>query len=277
VSDNGLAGIFLLLIFLPNGTAIIAANVQVYRARHITTEFSESRYIAIAMGIVLQFLVIALPAFFYETPAELDHAVRTVLILLCSGSILFLIFIPKISFHRKHERQKAERARCRASRVVWNNGRLPPSNECDEELFDSDDSEEVHELRSGVVSGDCALSEGFVEIDKEVNGEKVGVLEVMTDTSNKIPRRHFTDCSSGIRMSSSVKSSNSFGHSGSLSMRDAPDDSEHISKPAVPTDQAREAGDDHAAGPAPEALCVGETHDSIKTDENYESNEMHQK
>lgn len=77
--------------------AVVAANVQAFRVRHITTEFSESRYIALSMLIILQTNIISLPIFFYETDGtEKYTGVAALIMIVTSGAILYLIFVPRL-------------------------------------------------------------------------------------------------------------------------------------------------------------------------------------
>ena len=94
---------FLASLALVNGSAVVAANVQIWRARKITTEFSESRYIAIAMLATLQAIVLALPLFFYSVHGNVAFLGRSSLVLATASSILFLIYVPKMLFWRKRE------------------------------------------------------------------------------------------------------------------------------------------------------------------------------
>jgi len=105
---------FLVALFFINGSAIIGANFQAFRARRIATEFSESKYIGISMAILFQALLIALPVFFFSVNTNASYVAKSALMLVIGASILYLIFVPKITFWRQHtilERKKAlERA-----------------------------------------------------------------------------------------------------------------------------------------------------------------------
>ena len=96
MSDDETDAYFLLGLFAINGSAIIAANIQAYRARKITTEFSESKYIGVAMACILQATLIGVPVFFFSTDPAATYLIKAGCMLVLCGSILYLIFIPKV-------------------------------------------------------------------------------------------------------------------------------------------------------------------------------------
>jgi len=108
---------FLGTLFFINGSAIVAANVQAFRARRIATEFSESRFIGISMAILLQTLLIALPVFFYPVNTKVNYLAKGALMLIAGASILYLIFIPKISYWKEHKDHERRRAFARSQRL----------------------------------------------------------------------------------------------------------------------------------------------------------------
>jgi len=88
---------FIVALGVFNGAALVLANYQAYRARYIRTELSESRYIGLSMAIMLQGFLMAFPAFVTDTSSTTaSYAIIAALISLVSGSVLYLIFIPKI-------------------------------------------------------------------------------------------------------------------------------------------------------------------------------------
>jgi len=103
-SERGLDGYFVSSLLILNGAIIIAANIQAYRARHITTEFSESRYIGLAMGVILQSIVVGLPVLIYDSGSEADYIARTIIMIITCLSILMLIFVPKVGVWLKLRR-----------------------------------------------------------------------------------------------------------------------------------------------------------------------------
>lgn len=108
---------FLGTLFFINGSAIVAANIQAFRARSIATEFSESRFIGISMAILLQTLLIALPVFFYPVNTKANYLAKGALMLIAGASILYLMFMPKISYWKAHKKHERRRAFARAQRL----------------------------------------------------------------------------------------------------------------------------------------------------------------
>ena len=84
-----------------NFAALVRVNIEAFKARHISTEFGESTYIALAMGSYLQLTLIGLPVFLLvlENPAALFCTVATVIFVLCAV-LLLLLFVPKIIIWR---------------------------------------------------------------------------------------------------------------------------------------------------------------------------------
>ncbi|KAG7368674.1 7 transmembrane sweet-taste receptor of 3 GCPR [Nitzschia inconspicua] len=79
-----------------NGAALIGANLEAYKARHVDTEFGESRYIGLIMGSYLQVVAVGLPLFFLvnDNPTARFFLTSSMVFLMCS-SVLLLLFIPK--------------------------------------------------------------------------------------------------------------------------------------------------------------------------------------
>lgn len=99
-------GISLVLI---NISALILANVEAYMARNISDEFSESKYIGVAMALTLQSFVIGIPVLFLvgENPTA-KFFVSSGIIFAVSISILLLLFIPKTILYVKQKRSNAQ-------------------------------------------------------------------------------------------------------------------------------------------------------------------------
>lgn len=117
ISDNGLDTYFFAFLFFMNGSMIVVANVQAFRARNISTEFSESKYILIAMVIILQALFISLPVWFYTTNAKANFTAKGALLLLVGAAILYSVFLPKIYFAHRYTRLKQRRDKKRSMRM----------------------------------------------------------------------------------------------------------------------------------------------------------------
>lgn len=91
-------------VFAVNLAAVVMANVQAYKARRYGTEFSESRYIALAMICILQVMVVVLPLIFLVRDNPPAHFFVTLgyIAAICL-SVLLLIFVPKILVMRQPE------------------------------------------------------------------------------------------------------------------------------------------------------------------------------
>ena len=187
---------FTLALFTVNVLAVVAANVQVFRARHITTEFSESRYIAISMLVTLQGAVLAAPLFFYPIDPDAAYAGRTILTLITAASILYLIFIPKIMFWRKREEILKEREDNRRKRLSV----LPPGSLA-QEFFGNHGS------------GSGADSSGGKESSPASSPDRPVLLPRSAD-----------DCTSGLRVASSSRFSSVSLHESSESRASLPAD-----------------------------------------------------
>jgi gamma-aminobutyric acid type B receptor len=80
-----------------NSCALLLANVEAYRARNISDEFSESKYIGFAMVSMLQALLLGLPlAVLVTNNPEARLFTYSGIIFLISMSLLLLIFVPKM-------------------------------------------------------------------------------------------------------------------------------------------------------------------------------------
>ena len=87
-------GISLLLV---NFAALILCIVEAYRARNIQSEFSESKYIGMAVVSIFQALLFCIPLFFLtqNNPSSQSFVLAAV-VFVCSMAVLLLIFVPKI-------------------------------------------------------------------------------------------------------------------------------------------------------------------------------------
>jgi hypothetical protein len=97
VSENNAWKSILIVLGLVNGTALILANVEAYKARQLTTEYGESKYIAMIMASILQVIIVGLPLMFLvdDNPAA-SYFIRSSIIFVICMSTLTLIFVPKI-------------------------------------------------------------------------------------------------------------------------------------------------------------------------------------
>ena len=98
---------FLVILTIVNVGLLAVANIQAYRSRSIHTEFSESRYVAIAMASMFQTFLIGVPMMFlvHDQP-EAYFVVMCFLVFLTTMSIQLFMFLPKIMVLRDWEARK---------------------------------------------------------------------------------------------------------------------------------------------------------------------------
>ena len=100
---------------------VILANWEAYKARNVCVEYSESKYVALAMICFLQVIVIGLPLIaLVHTNPPAGYFVKVAIIAVLSLSLLFLIFIPKMHFLKEDitkQREKEERKKERQDRA----------------------------------------------------------------------------------------------------------------------------------------------------------------
>mmetsp|Transcript_1378 Transcript_1378/g.2985 ORF Transcript_1378/g.2985 Transcript_1378/m.2985 type:complete len:1168 (+) Transcript_1378:302-3805(+) len=105
VSEKGYDSWFIAALYLLDGGTILAANVQAYRARHVSTEFSESVYIAYAMAIIFQAVLISVPVFLYENPEDASsYYAKSIIYVIIVSTMIILIFVPKAGFWLRQRR-----------------------------------------------------------------------------------------------------------------------------------------------------------------------------
>jgi hypothetical protein len=96
-SDNNAWKSLLIVLGLVNGLALVLANVEAYKARAITTEYGESKYIAMIMASILQVIVVGMPLLFLvdDNPTA-SYFIRSSIVFVICMSILLMMFVPKI-------------------------------------------------------------------------------------------------------------------------------------------------------------------------------------
>ena len=107
---EGKASIALLtLLAVLNAVALVFANIEAFRARNITSEFSESQYVFCIMICLFQALFIGVPLLIIVR----ENAIATYfmwagLIFVVTTAILGLLFVPKVILVRRRTRNLAE-------------------------------------------------------------------------------------------------------------------------------------------------------------------------
>mmetsp|Transcript_45324 Transcript_45324/g.66746 ORF Transcript_45324/g.66746 Transcript_45324/m.66746 type:complete len:866 (+) Transcript_45324:107-2704(+) len=106
---DGIASVvFIVLILFVNGSALVLANIQSFKARGISDEFSEHRYVGLAMASMLQIFTVGLPlSFLVKKNPSARFFVFSCIIFVVAMSLLLFIFVPKMLYRetRKSGRQ----------------------------------------------------------------------------------------------------------------------------------------------------------------------------
>lgn len=103
---------YVIPLTLINLIVLLIANYQAYEARKIKSEFSESKYIGLAMASMLQCGVIGIPILFVVRQQPQAFYIILVLVLfIISEVVLLLIFAPKIILQDSYSRAAPEQQR----------------------------------------------------------------------------------------------------------------------------------------------------------------------
>jgi len=105
---------FIVGIIAVNFGAILLACAQAYRARQISDEFSESKWVGITIASWLQVIIVVFPVMMLvkENPTAV-YFLRTATIFVVCLSLLLFIFVPKIIYHQRHRRNKGTESNVR--------------------------------------------------------------------------------------------------------------------------------------------------------------------
>jgi len=84
-------------LLVTNFAALILCIIEAYRARNIQSEFSESKYIGVAVVSIFQALLFGIPLFFLtQSNPSSQSFILAAVVFVCSMAVLLLIFVPKI-------------------------------------------------------------------------------------------------------------------------------------------------------------------------------------
>ena len=102
--DFGTNKWYMIPIAFINVGFLFCSIYQAYAARHLSTEFSESKYIFKALLIMMLTIAIGVPvvALSYETPSAVAFISSAMITVVCM-SVLAYIFWPKVAFVRKQQ------------------------------------------------------------------------------------------------------------------------------------------------------------------------------
>jgi hypothetical protein len=126
VSEGRTSTVMLALLCVTNLAALILACHQAYQARNISDEFSESKYIGIAIYGWFQIMVVAVPVMFLlgrDNPTAF-YFLTVAVIFLVSMSVLVIVLTPAyfnlVNFNRSSSRRRLEGASPRSTKMGRN-------------------------------------------------------------------------------------------------------------------------------------------------------------
>jgi len=116
---------YIISLSVINLSIVIFANFQAYKARHISMDYSESSYISIVMGSLLQIGILGIPVLLIAK--ENPRAFFTIICLaisVLSAVILVCIFLPKMrnQHMKKLEKEKKQEERDERRRIAEESG-----------------------------------------------------------------------------------------------------------------------------------------------------------
>ena len=106
---NGLKA-FGIPILIVNFGALVLACIQAYQARTISDEYSESKYLAIAIGSWFEVVLISIPLLvIVDNNPTASYFLKTSMIFIVCMSLLLLMYIPKFFIIRRKSLEKANK------------------------------------------------------------------------------------------------------------------------------------------------------------------------
>lgn len=101
-------GIPLLVV---NIGALVLACIQAYRARGISDEYSESKYLAIAVASWFEVCLVGIPLLIIvDSNPTASYFLKASMIFIVSISLLLLVYLPKFFLMRKKRKEKENKA-----------------------------------------------------------------------------------------------------------------------------------------------------------------------
>jgi len=102
--------VFISVLAAINFLALVLANFQAFRARKIDDEFSESKYIAVSLGSILQLAIITLPlSFLIQDNPPARYLVYSSVAFIVAMSLQLLIFVPKMRLVKKKRKKRMKK------------------------------------------------------------------------------------------------------------------------------------------------------------------------
>jgi len=166
-SSGTISIVCMVCLVLVTIVSLVLAIIQSYKARTISDEFSESKYVGIVIICWLQLLVVSLPLIFLvRTNPTASYFLKTALIFVTSTSLLLLMFVPKLILNKRHKTSKQYRRSVRISISLDRNSsrQISPSNS---------DDEDMNEIRRFNDQGRWSISSS-----SSINGPTRGMLVI---------------------------------------------------------------------------------------------------
>lgn len=111
-TNQDYAIVFLSCVLVVDMIALAVANYQSYVSRNISTEFSESFYVAVSMASLLEAVILGAPiVFLLRGNPSAFFLVLSILICITCLIILLPIFLPKYFLRNLHQRRPPRRGR----------------------------------------------------------------------------------------------------------------------------------------------------------------------
>ncbi|CAJ1955599.1 unnamed protein product [Cylindrotheca closterium] len=115
---------YLVPLGILNGVVLLFANWSAYEARSISSEFAESKYVAMAMASLFQALISAVPVLFLvQGSPQAFYMVFVFMIFVMSSAIILLIFIPKVVAYYEFKNQPAHLQQQAIERSIRDSGK----------------------------------------------------------------------------------------------------------------------------------------------------------
>jgi hypothetical protein len=207
--------------------AIILACAQAYRARQISDEFSESRWVGVTVASWLQVFVVGFPVMFLvkENPTA-AYFLRSSIIFVTCMSLLLFIFVPKILIHRHHSKNDGnEHKSISGFRPSYNDEKTP--NKTSEYGIGEGSSQGIG-IRivssPGVLSSQIGTEDGLLAQIKElqdrnremehlnsllqavaINNKKAGQSQRLLSTESSLPTYTAAESGTAVEPSSQLK------------------------------------------------------------------------
>ena len=164
--------IFVSLVGAINLSALFLACYQAYRAREISDEYSETRYIAVACGSMLQLTVVGLPLLFlvHDNPSALFFMQAAILFVI-SMAVLLLIFVPKVIYMNNFTRISQKKSRAEQERMLLQASRGINYQPAGPSLTTSSECEASQHDGSGII----ILSHGTKSMQADIDDLKLQV------------------------------------------------------------------------------------------------------